>query len=121
MAAEIDEIVQTIERLQAALDDLVLRGLRTAGPEQLKLLDAMHEEFARIGASHIASRVSDLLQAVRADERRAGSALLRAQASLRVFERILTLQAAQCALETLKDSGEDNEDEVAEDGGEDEA
>lgn len=126
MNQEIDVIVATIERVQSGFDDLVMRGLRTAGPDQLALLEAMHEEFARIGASHIAGRIADLLEAVRADDRHAGSALLRAQSSLRVFERILTLESAAHALEglTAEPGTEDEDDNAPEDGeddGDDEA
>jgi hypothetical protein len=99
--AELDEIVQTVERLQNALEELSVRGLRSAGGEQLAVLEALREEFERIGAGHLAGRVATLASAVRAGERSAAAALLRAQASLRVFERILTLEAAGETLRAL--------------------
>jgi hypothetical protein len=85
------EVVQTVERLESELVDLGIRGLRAVGPQHLASLEALRDEFARIGADHLAGRIAALVQAIRADDRNAAS-LLRAQASLRVFERVLTLQ-----------------------------
>jgi hypothetical protein len=99
--SDADEIVQTIGRLEARLEELTVRGLRSAGPEQLAALTALREEFERIGADHLAGRVADLVAALRSDDPKAAAALLRTQASLRVFERILTLEAAAEALRAL--------------------
>jgi hypothetical protein len=93
--ADVTEILQTIDRLHAALADLVVRGLRAAGPAQLAPLEALREEFDRIGAAHLGGRLGDLLEAVRNNDRGAASALLRAQTSLRLFERLLTLERAR--------------------------
>ncbi len=101
--AEIDEIVQTIERLQGVLLDLTSRGLRSAGGEQLATLEMLREEFERVGAGHFAGRIAALTNAIRAGERAAAAALLRAQASVRVFERVLTLETAAEALQGLLD------------------
>jgi hypothetical protein len=103
---ETDEIVQTVGRLEGALEDLTVRGLRSAGPEQFALLDALREEFERIGAGHLAGRIAALVTAIRAGDRGAAAALLRAQASLRVFERILTLESAAAALKALAGEAE---------------
>ena len=92
--SEIDEILQAVDRLHGALADLVLRGLRSAGPAQLAPLEALREEFDRVGAGHLAGRVGELLDAARRDDRSAAAALLRAQTSLRLFERVLTLERA---------------------------
>jgi hypothetical protein len=88
------EIIQTVERLRGEFDDLAVRGLRPAGPEHLATLDALREEFRRIGAEHLAGLIEALVGAIRANDRGAARALLRAQASLRVFERVLTLESA---------------------------
>src|SRR5690242_2725057 len=97
--AETEEIVQLIDRLQGALEDLAVRGLRSAGPQDLATLRALREEFERIGAGHLAERIAAVITAMENDERGAAAALLRAQASLRVFERVLTLEIAA---ETLR-------------------
>ena len=88
------EIVHTIERLQTSLEELAVRGLRSAGSQDLKALTSLREEFQRIGAEHLAGRIATLSDAIRNDDRASAAALLRAQSSLRVFERILTLEAA---------------------------
>jgi hypothetical protein len=99
MASE--EIMQTISRLRGAFEDLAVRGLRSAGPQDLAVLRAVHQEFERIGAGHLAGHIAEVLRAIEADDRGAARALLRAQANLRVFERILTLQVAETALSHL--------------------
>ena len=98
---ETDEIVQTIGRLEGRLEELTVRGLRSAGPQQLAPLESLREEFERIGADHLAGRIAELVAAVRSDDPKAAPALLRTQASLRVFERVLTLEAAAEALRAL--------------------
>ena len=108
--AELDEILQTIERLESALDDLAVRGLRSAGPQDLASLDALREEFERIGAGHLAGRIAAVITGIRNDDRGAAATLLRARASLRVFERVLTLEVAEGVLGSMgvPDEGEDD-------------
>ena len=96
-----DEITYTLGRLQAEIEDLAVGGLRAAGPERLPALEATREDLARVGALHLAGRLSDLTSAIRADDRSAAAALMRTQASLRVFERLLTLETTAARLERL--------------------
>ena len=107
---ETAEIVQTIEHVQSAFEDLAVRGLRSAGPEHLTSLSALREEFERIGAGHLAGRIAAVVEALRGGEARGAAALMRAQASLRVFERVLTLQVAAQTLSALLEPA-DAEDE----------
>jgi hypothetical protein len=104
---ETDEIVRAIGHLQGAFEDLAVRGLRSAGPQQLAPLESLREEFERIGADHLAGRVAALLSAIRNDDRGAAAALLRAQTSLRLFERMLTLEVVGEVLERLARPGEE--------------
>ena len=106
---EREEALRAIQRLAGAFEDLVVRGLRAAGPSDLGALQAMGEEFGRIGAGHLAERIRAVVDAVRADDPAAAGALLLAQTSLRLFERILTLEAAGEALAAL--AGGEGEDE----------
>jgi len=106
---ETDEIVQTIEHVQKTFEDLAVRGLRSAGPEQLATLSALREEFERIGAGHMAGRIAAVVEALRGGEAKAAAALLRAQASLRVLERVLTLQVVAQTLSTLLEPAESEE------------
>jgi hypothetical protein len=103
-----DEIVQTVEHLQEALEDLAARGLRSAGKEHLARLSALREEFERIGADHLAHRIAAVLDASRTGDRAAAAALLRAQASLRVFERVLKLRIVGISLQQLESAEEED-------------
>ena len=94
-----DEIVRVTEGLRDLLDDLVVRGLRTAGSEELRRLDTAREELDRLGAGHLAGRLDDLAAAVRAGGADSG-ALLRVQTSLRLFEGLLTREVAADRLAT---------------------
>jgi hypothetical protein len=108
--SEIREIQHAIDHLHTALGDLIVRGLRSAGPAQLAPLENLREEFERVGADHLAGRIAALLAAVRQDDRSAAEALLRAQTSLRLFERLLSLECADELLQGLLPSEEENEE-----------
>ncbi len=97
---EIDEVVGTLDRLNGELQDLVVRGLRVCGPEHLGALNAIRNELARVGAGHLADRLTTLTNAIQADDRGAAAALLETQASLRVFERVLTMRVVDECLTT---------------------
>lgn len=89
---ELAQVVQALERSKQQLDALVVRGVRTAGPGELDELDALGAELARVGAQHLAQRIERLVGAMRSDDPEAGRALLRAQTSLHLFDRILTME-----------------------------
>jgi hypothetical protein len=95
---EIDELRDALDRLHAALEDLIVRGLRAAGPQELARLTALADELRRAGAEHLAGRLGELADRVRADDRAAAPALLRAMTSARLFDRMLTLEVATVAL-----------------------
>lgn len=95
---EIDELRDALDRLHAAFDDLIVRGLRSAGPQELARLTALGEELRRAGAEHLAGRLAELADRIRADDRAAAPALLRAMTSARLFDRMLTLEYAGAAL-----------------------
>ncbi|MCU0979116.1 MAG: hypothetical protein MUF25_08120 [Pirellulaceae bacterium] len=96
-----EEIVLTIEQLRREFEDLGVRGLRAAGAQRVAKLALIREEFQRIGAEHLAEQIGALIAAIQNDDRGAAAALLRAQTSLRLFERVLTLEVAAAKLQTL--------------------
>jgi hypothetical protein len=120
------EIVQTIEHLQRTFEDLMLRGLKAAGPGEINTLTNIREECERIGAYHLASRVGAIVEAIQSGSRTGAEALMKAQTSLRLFDRILTLDAAREALivsdmltatlqgtgvlEAIEDDGDDDDE-----------
>lgn len=95
---EIAELRDALDRLHAAMDDLVVRGVRSAGPAEVTRLTALRDEFRTAGAEHLAEKLATLIDAVNAGERSAAPALLRAVTTFRLFDRMLTLEAAQIAL-----------------------
>ncbi|MCI0357642.1 MAG: hypothetical protein L0211_04040 [Planctomycetaceae bacterium] len=118
MTSDLDEIVFTLEQLRRELEDLGARGLRAVGPQRLSKLGVIREELERIGAAHVAGQLSTLVKAIENDDRSAAAALLRAQTSLRVFERLLTLETAAAQLpaivspvEFVEDDDEDEQNE----------
>ena len=68
---EIAELRDALDRLHAALDDLVVRGVRAAGARDLARLTALRDEFQAAGAEHLAGRLATLAEAIRADDRAA--------------------------------------------------
>ena len=61
---EIDELRDALDRLHAAMDDLVVRGVRAAGSQDIARLTALRDEFRTAGAEHLAERLTTLVEAV---------------------------------------------------------
>jgi hypothetical protein len=96
--SEVLEIQQIVDHLQGVLENLITRGLRAAGVAERNSLATLGEELTRIGAGHLAERVEALREALETDDADGPNRLLKAQASLRLFERVLTLEVARAAL-----------------------
>lgn len=92
------EVTEALFALQQTLDELVVRGLQATGPDDLAKLTALGEEFGRAGAVFVADQVATLVRHVRGAEKGAARALLRTQTVLRVFERVLSIDAGILAL-----------------------
>jgi len=107
---QIAELRDGLDRLHAALDDLVVRGVRAAGARDLSRLSALRDEFRAAGAEHLAGRLSALVDAVASGDRGAAAALMRASTSLRLLDRMLTLEVATQALASADVDGADAED-----------
>lgn len=88
------EVAQTLLELQKCFEELVVRGVKSTGADELKRLSAIGEEFGRSGATYVAQSVGELVRAAREGDPSAARALLRAQTASRVFERVLSLDAA---------------------------
>lgn len=96
---EFAELRDGLDRLHAALDDLVIRGVRAAGARESARLTALRDEFEAAGAGHLAGRLTVLAEALRGDDRTAAPALLRAMTALRLFDRMFTLEVVTQALD----------------------
>ncbi|CAN5871726.1 hypothetical protein BH11MYX3_BH11MYX3_48780 [soil metagenome] len=92
------EVTEALFALQQTLDELVVRGLKATGPDDLARLTSIGDEFGRAGAAYVAEHVQTLVRHVRGDEKGSARALLRTQTVLRVFERVLSIDAAILAL-----------------------
>ena len=104
---EIDELRDALDRLHAVLDDLIVRGVRAAGPRDIARLVAIRDEFRSAGSAHLSGRLSMLIDAARDGDRAAAPALMRAMATLRLFDRMLTLEVAAAGLAAEADERED--------------
>lgn len=95
---ELAQVAQALRHCRDLLQELVIRGVRTSGPAELDRLDALREELARHGAQHLAERLTTLHTAMREDDPAAAAALLRAQACLHLFDRVLTMRVVEAEL-----------------------
>lgn len=95
----------TLEALEKEVEHLVVRGLSASGPSELKALAHASSSLRDAGATHVAGRIDDMLAlhgagALAGKDGGAARALLQLMTSLRVFERVLTLEAAVALLES---------------------
>lgn len=107
---ELHEAVATLDDVQGLLDELVVSGLRSAPPGTLARLGAQQEEFVKIGAAHLGDQLARLIESISADSRDAAEHLVRLQTSLRLFERVLSLEAAASSLEYLQGLQDDSDE-----------
>ncbi|MBI1373396.1 MAG: hypothetical protein GC159_11760 [Phycisphaera sp.] len=98
------QIGLVIERLREALDDLTVRGLRACGGEQLASLRTTRDELAGAGATHLAQSLTRVIDAITSDDDDGPAHLMRAQATLRLFDRLLTLDVAKHACAAMADT-----------------
>jgi len=108
---EIAELRAALDRLHAAADDLIVRGVRAAGPRDIARFDALRDELRSAGAEHLAGRLAAVADALRAGDRAASPALLRAITALRLFDRMLTVEVAGRMLNAAAEAEADPEPE----------
>jgi hypothetical protein len=123
---ELEELRVSLERIRSLLENLVVRGLRACGPDELSQIDSFAEHLEQTGAGHLASLLSELRSRIEGDDRTSARKLLETQTNVRLLERLLTLRvvkghyaAALEAREHLESSAEAedsaDEDEVDKD------
>lgn len=91
-ASEIDELRVSMERVRSLLDGMVVRGLRACGDEQMAQLEGFIEQLEHAGAGHVGASLEELRTKMVSGDRTVAQALLRAQTSVRLLERLLTLR-----------------------------
>ena len=100
------DALQLVERLNALLDALSLRGLRAVGSDERARLCSHRDALHEIGAEHLSQGLSVLLQQLDAGRREAAISLLKVRASVRVFERLLSLRLVAAELRSSLAVGE---------------
>ena len=93
--AELEELRVGIERVRTLLENLVVRGLRACGPDELSQLDSFSQHLQQTGAGCLASSLADLRRQIEADDRGSAKTLLMAQTNVRLLERLLTLRVVK--------------------------
>src|SRR5687768_498168 len=110
---EFDELRCGIERLRSLLENLVVRGLRACGSDELLQLKSLTEYLEQSGAGHVAAILSELHEQIEKDDRTSAQTLLLAQTAVRLLERLLTLRVVrgqyEMALQSL--DGDDPADD----------
>ncbi len=106
MNTEGQELVETLARIEAALDALVTRGLRAVGPDDRTALESYEAEIRAMGATRLADALAELLTAVREGDRAGSVVLLRTQVRLRLLERLLTLRLVEAELRAVAEPAE---------------
>lgn len=96
--ADSAEALALVERLNALLDDLAVRGLRAVGADAITRLVTQGEALAGIGATHLATAIEALSTDLRNGRREVARTLLKTRASVRVFERLLSLRMVAAEL-----------------------
>jgi hypothetical protein len=108
---ELDELRVSIERIRTLLENLVVRGLRACGPDELAQLASFSEHLEQTGAGHLASGLADLRRQIEGDDRANARTLLQTQTNVRLLERLLTLRVVKgqyAAAIALNDAGGEN-------------
>jgi hypothetical protein len=95
ISPECDELRISLERLRALLENLVVRGLRACGPDELAQLRSYTEHLEQSGAGHVAGVLGELHARIEKDDRGSARALLEAQTAVRLLERLLTLRVVR--------------------------
>jgi hypothetical protein len=94
---ELEEVGRTADAIRAELETAFVRGLATSTPNDRRALGLHTEEWERIGAHHVATRLRAALSAVDRDAKDAPRQFLAAYTTLHAFERVLSVEAARGA------------------------
>lgn len=120
LSPEVDELRASLDRIRTMLENLVVRGLRACGSEELAQLKAFADELEKSGAGHVAASLSALHDQIQIGDRGGVKCLLMAQTSVRLLERLLTLrvvkeQYAAAMNQTTENTGDTEDGDDGED------
>jgi hypothetical protein len=97
----------TITHVRAALDAVVVRGVRAVAGEQLRELNALAAEMDRIGASHVAAQLVTLAGQIDSGVAEAAGTLMTAISHARLLDRLLTLRAVSATYASARGDGDE--------------
>jgi hypothetical protein len=103
---ELEELRVGLERIRTLLDNLVVRGLRACGPDELSQIGSFAEHLEQTGAGHLASLLSDLRSQIERDDRTSARTLLETLTNVRLLERLLTLRVVKGHYAAAIEAGE---------------
>ena len=92
---ELEELRIYLERIRTLLENLVVRGLRACGPDELAQLASFAEHLEQTGAGYLATLLNGLRTSIEGDDRTSAQKLIEAQTSVRLLERLLTLRVVK--------------------------
>lgn len=101
MTTEQQAVANVARRVGDALADLAARGVSSGQGPQSRALAALSSELGELGAHNLAASLRKLTSAVEARDAGAARLLLEAICHARVFERLVTLDAASTLLAGL--------------------
>lgn len=101
------ELLNLVNRLQQETETLCVRGVRAASEEQVTWMRNAHSQLSGLGASFLGTKIELLIQDMDHGRPTAPSRLLDLLASVRIFERVLTLREAKSRLKYFIQSQED--------------
>ena len=96
-----DALLSTVLQVHREIEAVGLRGVAVISAEQLNWLRNTLTAIEEMGAEFLATRLRQFLESSEQRDKQAGARLLELLTTLRVFERALTLEAAQIQLGTL--------------------
>lgn len=97
LSDDASQALLTITQVRAALDAVVVRGVRAVAGEQLRELLALAKEMDRIGAAHVSALLSSLASQIGSGDGNPPATLMTAISHARLLDRLLTLRAASAA------------------------
>jgi len=116
----LEEVGQTADGVRSEIEQLFVRGLAASTAAERNKLTMLAEEWERLGASHVSSRLLAARTKADAGAKDGPRALLSAYTSLHVFERVLSREAAieawSAHIESLREGDEEDGEESDDDG-----
>ena len=93
-----DALISLIQQLQVEVETLGVRGVNVASAEQINWFRHTRDRVAEMGAEHLAQKMSSLIESMEGHGKSGSARLLDLLTTIRVFDRVLTLQIAETSL-----------------------